>query len=119
MAKKSYFEKLKDPKWQEKRLRILDRAGFACEWCGTTDTTLHVHHGYYTRGKEPWEYGDDTLYCLCEHCHDETESLKHDLHIEVARLHPKYLRELFLSIQEFKARVEAGQVPQEVITWQE
>lgn len=43
-----YIEKLRDPRWQKKRLQILERDGFACQSCYDTETTLHVHHCTYT-----------------------------------------------------------------------
>ena len=105
-----YQEKLRHPKWQEKRLRIMDRANFTCEWCGSKDKPLHVHHGYYERGREPWDYPDDTLYCICEDCHPAAESLKLAVHKKVAVIHPMYLRECAGAIGRFKLDVDAGRV---------
>ncbi len=68
---KTYYEKLKDPRWQKKRLEVMDRDGFECQNCGATDKTLNVHHRAYLRGFEPWEYPDDSLETLCEDCHKE------------------------------------------------
>lgn len=64
-----YFEKLKDPRWQQLRLRILDRDAWTCRFCGATDRTLHVHHGHYIWGKDPWDYDPLSLITLCEDCH--------------------------------------------------
>jgi len=66
-----FWELYKRPEWQEKRLEIMQRADFKCEECGSKDKTLHVHHGYYERGKKPWEYPSSSLRCLCERCHEE------------------------------------------------
>ena len=30
---------------------------------------LNIHHTHYTRGCKPWEYENDSLVTLCEHCH--------------------------------------------------
>ena len=65
----TYWELLKDPRWQRKRLEILERESFTCEECGDTKTTLHVHHMYYRKGWKPWEYPAESLRSLCEHCH--------------------------------------------------
>ncbi len=65
----SYSEKLKDPRWQRKRLEILNRDGFSCILCEDKASTLHVHHLSYVKGKEPWEYQDENFITLCEHCH--------------------------------------------------
>jgi len=32
---------------------------------------LHVHHKYYRKGLNPWEYPNDALTTLCWHCHEE------------------------------------------------
>lgn len=68
---KSYSEKLKDPRWQKKRLETLQRHEWTCQSCGSQDKTLHVHHNEYNSGKEPWEYEDQYLTTLCENCHQE------------------------------------------------
>lgn len=65
-----YAEQLKHPKWQRRRLEIMSRAGFACEQCGDTESTLHVHHKAYRDGAMAWEYLDEELVCLCEDCHE-------------------------------------------------
>lgn len=87
----TYWEKLKDPRWQKKRLEVLQRAGFACENCHATDKTLHVHHGYYDRGMEPWEYADETLWCLCEECHEDAEGQRCEVYRELAVINPCHL----------------------------
>lgn len=71
----TYAEKLKDPRWQKKRLGVLERAGWACEFCGDKGTTLNVHHlEYYAN---PWEVEDESLQCLCAPCHElASKSLK-------------------------------------------
>ena len=70
MEKKlSYYEQLQHPKWQEKRLRIMERDQFECTNCGSSDTQLSVHHGYYERGRYLWNYPDETMKTLCRKCH--------------------------------------------------
>lgn len=66
-----YSDKLKDPRWQRKRLEIMRRDGFACRLCSATEKTLHVHHLWYIRGREPWDYLDSSLITLCLDCHEE------------------------------------------------
>ena len=69
-----YLEKLKDPRWQKKRLEIFERDGWACASCDDKNNTLVCHHRYYLPGKEPWDYPEDALVTLCEDCHEgETE----------------------------------------------
>jgi hypothetical protein len=65
-----YQKKLLDPRWQKKRLEILQRDNFACRCCEDEKSTLHVHHLDYQRGKEPWDYENDDLITLCEYCHE-------------------------------------------------
>lgn len=72
MNKSSYSKKLKDPRWQKKRLDILNRDNFTCRCCGSKSKTLHVHHIYYPgKGKMIWEVDDIDLITLCEECHTE------------------------------------------------
>lgn len=70
---KTYGEKLKDPRWQKKRLEVFQRDKFTCQSCFSDIKTLHVHHLIYQTGKEPWEYEIDFLLTLCEGCHEEIE----------------------------------------------
>ena len=70
MEKKSYSELLKDPRWQKKRLEIMQRDKFECRACESSDTTLHVHHMVYHKGLMPWEYDNHDLMTLCEKCHE-------------------------------------------------
>ena len=74
MSETTYAEKLKHPKWQKKRLEIMQRDNFKCVYCGDTETTLNVHHLKYA-GK-PWEANDDALITVCEDCHREIERRK-------------------------------------------
>lgn len=71
----TYSEKLKDPRWQKKRLEILSRDNFTCTLCGDTETTLHIHHKEYNG--QPWEADSDCLETHCEHCHEIVELFKH------------------------------------------
>lgn len=70
MAYISYKEKLKDPRWQKKRLEILSRDNFKCKKCGDEESTLHVHHYVYLKGLDPWEYKNRDLDTLCKDCHN-------------------------------------------------
>jgi hypothetical protein len=70
----TYQEKLKDPRWQKKRLEILERDGWCCTNCGSDKSTLHVHHNVYVKNKEPWDYDNNLLQSLCEGCHKEFHS---------------------------------------------
>ena len=73
---KTYAEKLKDPRWQRKRLEIMQRDDFTCTQCYESKDTLHVHHHYYEKGAEPWNYPNEALTTLCESCHREVEEMR-------------------------------------------
>lgn len=67
-----FFAQYKDPRWQKKRLKIMERDEFACVSCNSKDNTLNVHHNVpYRKNTKPWEYEDDELVTLCEECHRE------------------------------------------------
>lgn len=72
----TYSERLRDPRWQRKRLEIMSRDDFQCCRCRAHEITLNVHHCYYVRGNDPWEYPDASLLTLCEPCHEfETRNM--------------------------------------------
>ena len=63
----TYKEKLLDPRWQKKRLEILDRDNFTCQLCDDKTSTLHIHHHEYHHN--PWDVENEKLIAYCEHCH--------------------------------------------------
>lgn len=71
---RTYCEKLRDPRWQRRRLQVLEQCGFECTNCGDSTSELHVHHVAYRRGADPWDYGDDELTTLCANCHQLEEA---------------------------------------------
>lgn len=77
-----YEEQIKSPKWQKRRLEILQRDNFTCQLCGDKERTLHVHHLYYEPGKKIWEYPDSALITLCEECHKEEHMEKGEFSID-------------------------------------
>ena len=66
-----YSEKLKDPRWQKKRLEIFERDEWFCRKCGDDKATLAVHHLFYRPNTDPWDYPNEDLLTLCEECHSE------------------------------------------------
>lgn len=88
MKQLSYAEKLKSPKWQKKRLEILNLKGFKCEACGDEENQIQVHHRFYLKGREPWQYDNDVFQVLCEKCHE--------------KLHAKDKQELIITLEEEK-----------------
>lgn len=82
----TYAEKLKDPRWQKRRLEVLDDRGWVCENCGSATETLHVHHGHYESGLDPWDYSPIYLHVLCEGCHQRAHDLLIELHRSIGTL---------------------------------
>lgn len=68
-TKQAYKEKLLDPRWQKKRLEILQRDDFRCAYCKNETKTLHVHHFFYNKNGNPWDAHNDQLITLCDDCH--------------------------------------------------
>ncbi len=72
----NYQEQIKDPRWQKRRLEILQLDNFTCQICGSYNKTLHIHHTIYLPQNNIWEYEDCQLITLCEDCHkNEHENL--------------------------------------------
>jgi len=65
-----YWEKLKDPRWQKRRLEIMERDGFQCRCCRSKEKTLNVHHAFYEKGRDPWDYPEHLLRTFCQDCHE-------------------------------------------------
>jgi len=91
MGRSTYFEMLKDPRWQRRKTEILQRDNFTCQGCKSTDKTLHVHHQFYLSGnREPWDYEDAHLITLCEDCHEKATNSMALLRSGLARLGPEH-----------------------------
>jgi hypothetical protein len=80
----TYSEKLKDPRWQKERLKIMERDGFRCWDCKSHTKTLHVHHSFY-ESANPWETHSDFLLTLCEDCHKKRHRVQDRLNRAIAR----------------------------------
>ena len=84
----TYAEKLRDPRWQRKRLEILDRDGWACCSCGSKKKNLQVHHLIYSK-LDPWEYPDYVFQTLCYDCHqirkEITDRATHALRLAISK----------------------------------
>jgi hypothetical protein len=72
----TYSDKLKDPRWQKKRLEIFDRDKWTCKVCCDTKNTLAVHHKRYINGNDPWDYDNEDLITVCDLCHSIIENCK-------------------------------------------
>ncbi len=69
----NYSKKLRDPRWQKKRLEVLERDNWKCKKCGDDKHELHVHHLRYSG--EPWDVELEDLDTLCALCHKAIEVL--------------------------------------------
>ena len=65
-----YTTQLLDNKWLKKRLKILNRDSNRCTECNSTGS-LQVHHLYYIKGRNAWDYPDNALLTLCNKCHKD------------------------------------------------
>lgn len=81
----TYAEKLRDPRWQRKRLEIMQRDNFTCRYCEANYKTLHIHHLEYQRFKEPWDYSNEWLITLCESCHQEVNKEREEFEKKVKK----------------------------------
>jgi hypothetical protein len=74
-----YANKLRDPRWQKKRLEVMEKAQWKCERCNASDKELQVHHGMYEYNKDPWDYDTSVLWCLCKRCHEAVTEMKREM----------------------------------------
>jgi len=77
-AQQNYAAERLDPRWQKKRLEILQRDAFKCTECGDEQSTLHVHHRYYVKWRKCWQYPMFAFTSLCEKCHNATHDSEDD-----------------------------------------
>jgi 5-methylcytosine-specific restriction endonuclease McrA len=113
-GQKDYMERLRDPRWQRVRLRVLERAEWKCEGCGTGEVNLQVHHGWYERGLMPWEYPDGALYCLCDHCHERAESLRADAYKTLGLIPPWFHAHATVLLHDLQLLLAAGATQEEL-----
>jgi 5-methylcytosine-specific restriction endonuclease McrA len=67
--RRAYRQLLRDPRWQQTRLRIFTRDHWTCQACGATTKELQVHHKWYVAGVLPWDVPMQALVTLCVDCH--------------------------------------------------
>ena len=82
--KTDYAQKLQDPRWQRKRLEVMQAANWKCAICGDGKEELNVHHPAYESSLEPWQY--DNLQCLCKTCHTINHATKWKLLIHATKV---------------------------------
>jgi DNA-directed RNA polymerase subunit M/transcription elongation factor TFIIS len=69
-----WVDQYSHPKWQKKRLEILEYDNYTCQKCGDKESTLHVHHTFYEKERMMWEYERGHLITLCDKCHKVTHA---------------------------------------------
>lgn len=99
----NYSEKLKSPKWQKKRLQILERDDFTCIICGDIESELHVHHRWYEKDTDPWDYPDVVYQTLCKSCHERVkkesrEKLKKEVEEIINKLSTNEIEEVAVNL---------------------
>jgi hypothetical protein len=62
----------------------MNAAKWRCEECKAEHKTLEVHHVYYIAGKDPWEYPECLLMCLCSDCHESRAQIEQTIFVNVA-----------------------------------
>lgn len=85
----TYWEKLKDPRWQKRRLEIMKRDEFTCQDCHNKEYTLNVHHKWYEKNQEPWDADDQQLITVCEVCHNLRKEDASRLRDEIRKLYTR------------------------------
>lgn len=63
----TYFDKLKDPRWQKFKALVHIRDDWTCQDCGAKDRTLVAHHLRYEGN--PWDVPLEDVMTLCWDCH--------------------------------------------------
>ncbi len=113
-GQREYMAKLRDPRWQKKRLEVFGRDNFTCQMCKANEDcgrNLQIHHAFYSRELEnPWEYPVETLYTLCEKCHPAAESIKQQIYERLAYVNPRFQHHVFYALGEFIEQLKAGEL---------
>lgn len=98
----TYAEKLKDQRWQKKRLELLEAAEWKCQndCCRNEKDkpTLHVHHKLYLRKTDPWDYEDWAYQVLCDECHETEQRLMETAHSMLAKI--PYLQTVLVMLED-------------------
>lgn len=92
MAYASWYERLRDVRWQRRRLEMLSLRNWTCEQCLTTTKELTVHHACYLRGRAPWDYTDNQLWVLCWPCHKDAQEVHGRISAAIAEFGPLHLQ---------------------------
>jgi len=113
----SYADKLRDPRWQKKRLLILQRDRFECRDCRNSHRELQVHHCFYSKC-EPWEIADEMLLTLCVDCHETRQAMQNEAKFNLARLMAHLSKNELLAFTESLDDAANNETPWPVISGQ-
>ena len=95
----SYSAKLRDERWQKKRVKILERTKGLCQDCKKEFEKLEVHHCYYMTLCLPWQYPLDSLRALCRDCHEKRAVSEMRLNALLARVGRQKIDELYIQLR--------------------
>lgn len=116
-----FSEQYRNPEWQKKRLEVLSRSNFTCEQCGCNNSTIHVHHKRYLKGRKVWEYDLENFEALCQPCHHENHKAKNkinDLLASVESYQWEDLAELIEGwISDSDSSVSPGMIAKKIQYW--
>lgn len=105
----SYRTQLQHPEFQKVRLEVLERDGWRCRWCETGNVNLQVHHGYYKKNAEPWDYERESLWSLCKNCHVRAENVRRDVYRVLGHVHPKHHAHILNLLEQVRSLVESDE----------
>lgn len=126
MTSTEYATKLRDPRWQKRRLEIFNAHQFTCQDCGAKERELHAHHCWYNMiDAEPWDYPDECFRCLCDECHSDRHVIERSVVFQFRKLmarhdqdHLHHMHGVFYTALENNAGLSIIQNPPS-ITWPE
>lgn len=99
--------------WQLFRKKVLKLHNYKCDNCGSTER-LQIHHPYYEKNHDYWEYPIEDMKVLCQKCHyhvhffhkeDKSNALEKRMYIikAISLAHPMDISRLkHLYSKEFK-----------------
>jgi hypothetical protein len=76
----------------------MERSDWKCDVCRAETKTLNIHHGYYKYGIDPWDLPKDTLWCLCDQCHQEAQQNLAEIKLELGRISPEDYEDVLRSL---------------------
>ncbi len=60
----------------------------------------------------PWEYPDESLFCVCDHCHAKAEARKAEAHRELGLIAPWHQKYVVSMLRQMQLLLVAG-VPEQ------